>query len=169
MNEALLSIQNLRVAYPHHSSSGSRGAEWAVDDVSLTLNAGECIGLVGESGCGKSTIGRTLLRLLPSGSAIAGRFEFTGQSVLDLSPQELRKFRGECIGLVFQDPMTRLNPLMTIKDHCLETLKVHKPNLSGKEAKEQVLAALASVNIPADRWAQYPHEFSEWRSPSPFS
>jgi peptide/nickel transport system ATP-binding protein len=160
MNEALLSIQNLRVAYPHHSGSGSSGDKWAVDDVSLTLKAGECIGLVGESGCGKSTIGRTLLRLLPSGSMIAGRFEFAGQSVLDLSPQELRKFRGECIGLVFQDPMTRLNPLMTIKDHCLETLKVHKPNLSGKEAKAQVLAALASVNIPPDRWAQYPHEFS---------
>jgi peptide/nickel transport system ATP-binding protein len=159
MNEALLSIQNLKVAYPNHSG-GSRNTQWAVDDVSLTLNAGECIGLVGESGCGKSTIGRTLLRLLPSDSAIKGRFEFGGQSVLDLSAPELRKFRGECIGLVFQDPMTRLNPLMTIKDHCLETLKVHKPNLSAQAAKDQVLAALASVNISPDRWAQYPHEFS---------
>lgn len=160
MNEVLLSVKHLRVAYPHHSGSGSRGAEWAVDDVSVALKAGECIGLVGESGCGKSTIGRTLLRLLPPESVVEGQLEFAGQSVLALSPQALRKFRGECIGLVFQDPMTRLNPLMTIKDHCLETLKVHKPNLSAKEAKMQVLAALASVNIPSERWAQYPHEFS---------
>ncbi|WP_404789278.1 dipeptide ABC transporter ATP-binding protein [Altericista sp. CCNU0014] len=160
MDEVLLSIERLRVAYPHHSGSGSRGSEWAVDDVSLSLKAGECIGLVGESGCGKSTIGRTLLRLLPSESTVEGQIEFAGQSVLALSPQELRQFRGECIGLVFQDPMTRLNPLMTVKDHCLETLKVHRPNLSARAAKERVLAALASVNIPEDRWAQYPHEFS---------
>jgi peptide/nickel transport system ATP-binding protein len=160
MNEVLLSLDSLRVAYPHHSGSGSRGSEWAVDDVSLDLKAGECIGLVGESGCGKSTIGRTLLRLLPPESRVEGRIEFAGQSVLDLSPPELRRFRGECIGLVFQDPMTRLNPLMTIKDHCLETLKVHRPDLSAQAAKDHVLAALASVSIPLERWAQYPHEFS---------
>jgi peptide/nickel transport system ATP-binding protein len=160
MNEVLLSVENLRVAYPSHSSSSSHGSQWAVDDVSLALKPGECVGLVGESGCGKSTMGRTLLRLLPPESSVEGRIEFLGQSVLDLSPQALRRFRGECIGLVFQDPMTRLNPLMTIKDHCLETLKVHKPKLSAQAAKEQVLAALASVNIPPERWAQYPHEFS---------
>jgi peptide/nickel transport system ATP-binding protein len=162
MNDALLSIEALKIAYPRHSGRGSstREISWAVDNLSLSISSGECVGLVGESGCGKSTIGRALLRLLPPQSVVEGRVDFAGQSVLDLSPQELRHFRGERIGLVFQDPMTRLNPLMTIKDHCLETLKVHKPRISAQEAKEQVLAALAAVNIPKERWEQYPHEFS---------
>jgi peptide/nickel transport system ATP-binding protein len=162
MNDALLSIEALKIAYPRHSGRGSSTHEinWAVDNLSLSISSGECVGLVGESGCGKSTIGRALLRLLPPQSVVEGRVDFAGQSVLDLSPQELRHFRGERIGLVFQDPMTRLNPLMTIKDHCLETLKVHKPKISAQEAKEQVLAALAAVNIPKERWEQYPHEFS---------
>jgi peptide/nickel transport system ATP-binding protein len=162
MNEALLSIESLRVAYPRHYGKGASTQEmqWAVDDISLQVKPGECVGLVGESGCGKSTIGRALLRLLPENSQVTGHVDFLGQSVLELSLPELRCFRGEQIGLVFQDPMTRLNPLMTIKDHCLETLKVHKPKLSAQEAKKQVLAALAAVNIPQERWAQYPHEFS---------
>jgi peptide/nickel transport system ATP-binding protein len=159
-NEALLSIEGLRVAYPRHSGNGSHSAEWAVDDISLSLKPGECVGLVGESGCGKSTIGRTLLRLLPTDSVVEGRITVAGQSVLELTSSALCTFRGESVGLIFQDPMTRLNPVMTIKDHCLETLKVHQPNLSAQAAKQQVLAALAAVNIPQDRWAQYPHEFS---------
>jgi peptide/nickel transport system ATP-binding protein len=157
-NEALLSIQSLCIAYPHQTQNGE--THWAVDRLSLDVQPGECVGLVGESGCGKSTIGRALLRLLPAGSQVEGQIRFAGQSVLALSESEIRTFRGEQIGLVFQDPMTRLNPLMTIKDHCLETLKVHKPNLSKAQAKEQVLAALAAVNIPTERWTQYPHEFS---------
>ncbi len=157
-NEALLSIQSLCVAYPHRKQNSA--TQWAVDHLSLDVQPGECVGLVGESGCGKSTIGRALLRLLPSGSQVEGQIRFAGQSVLALSESEIRTFRGEQIGLVFQDPMTRLNPLMTIRDHCLETLKVHQPKLSKAQAKEQVLAALAAVNIPTERWTQYPHEFS---------
>ncbi len=157
MKEALLSIQSLCIAYPNQRSSNT---QWAVDRLSLEVHSGECVGLVGESGCGKSTIGRALLRLLPAGSKIEGQVKFAGQSVLDLSETDIRTFRGEQIGLVFQDPMTRLNPLMTIKDHCLETLKVHKPHLSKTAAQNQVLEALAAVNIPTERWTQYPHEFS---------
>ena len=157
MKEALLSIQSLCVAYPNQRSGNT---QWAVDRLSLDVHPGECVGLVGESGCGKSTIGRALLRLLPAGSVMEGRIQFAGQSVLDLSETDIRTFRGEQIGLVFQDPMTRLNPLMTIKDHCLETLQVHNPKLSKTAAQEQVLEALAAVNIPAERWTQYPHEFS---------
>ncbi|MGB8702309.1 MAG: ABC transporter ATP-binding protein [Thermosynechococcaceae cyanobacterium] len=160
MTEALLSIEDLRVAYPRHSGSGSPILQWAVDSISLAIAPGECVGLVGESGCGKSTIGRTLVRLLPPTSQVEGRIIFAGRSVLGLNPTELRQFRGEQIGLVFQDPMTRLNPLMTIKDHCLETLQVHNPHLSTQAAKSQVLTALAAVNIPPERWEQYPHEFS---------
>ncbi|MCG9891811.1 MAG: ABC transporter ATP-binding protein [Thermosynechococcaceae cyanobacterium MS004] len=155
-NAALLSIDSLCVGYPQQTQT----TVWAVDHLTLSVQPGECVGLVGESGCGKSTIGRALLRLLPAGSQVKGSIQFAGQSVLDLSEQEIRTFRGEQIGLVFQDPMTRLNPLMTIKDHCLETLQVHKPHLPKEQAKSQVLAALAAVNIPPERWTQYPHEFS---------
>ena len=77
-----------------------------------------------------------------------------------LPPRRLREFRGEAVALVFQDPMTRLDPLMTIGDHCVETLRAHRPAVSSKEAKERALAVLETVNIPANRWGQYPHEFS---------
>ncbi|MGJ5633599.1 dipeptide ABC transporter ATP-binding protein [Nostoc sp. CALU 1950] len=157
MSEALFCIENLRVAYPARSGEE---ASWAVDDVSFTLKPGERMGLVGESGCGKSTIGRAVMRLLPASSRVEGRVTFQGQSVFDLIPNQLRKFRGEAIALIFQDPMTRLDPLMTIGKHCIETLQAHSPQLSTREAKEKALATLAKVNIPASRWNQYPHEFS---------
>lgn len=157
MNEALFQIENLRVAYPHR---GNEELKWAVDDVSFTLQPGERMGLVGESGCGKSTLGRAAMRLLPSSSRIEGRVMFQGQSVFDLNPNQLRKFRGEAVGLIFQDPMTRLDPLMTIGKHCLETLKAHSPSLSTKQAKETAIATLEKVKIPATRWNQFPHEFS---------
>ncbi|MDZ8184020.1 MAG: ABC transporter ATP-binding protein [Nostoc sp. ChiSLP02] len=157
MSKALFCIENLRVAYPQRSGEE---ASWAVDDVSFTLQPGEKMGLVGESGCGKSTIGRAVMRLLPASSRIEGRVTFQGQSVFDLTPNELRKFRGEAIALIFQDPMTRLDPLMTIGKHCIETLQAHSPELSASQAKEKAIATLAKVNIPVSRWNQYPHEFS---------
>ncbi|MEH2257228.1 ABC transporter ATP-binding protein [Nostoc sp.] len=157
MSEALFCIENLRVAYPGRSGEE---ASWAVDDVSFTLKPGERMGLVGESGCGKSTIGRAVMRLLPASSRIQGQVTFQGKSVFDLTPNHLRKFRGEAIALIFQDPMTRLDPLMTIGKHCIETLQAHSPELSAREAKKKALATLAKVNIPASRWNQYPHEFS---------
>ncbi|MEH2177911.1 ABC transporter ATP-binding protein [Nostoc sp.] len=157
MSKALFCIENLRVAYPGRSGEE---ASWAVDDVSFTLQPGERMGLVGESGCGKSTIGRAVMRLLPASSRIEGRVTFQGQSVFELTPKRLRKFRGEAIALIFQDPMTRLDPLMTIGKHCIETLQAHSPQLSPREAKEKALATLAKVNIPINRWNQYPHEFS---------
>ncbi len=157
MDAALLRVDDLRVAYP---TSRSRPQAWAVDGVSFSIGAGDRMGLVGESGCGKSTIGRAVMRLLPQGSQIEGNIQFQDQAVLELSASEMRQLRGEGIGLVFQDPMTRLNPLMTIKAHCLETLKAHQLRLSKAEAQAKVLETLAAVNIPADRWRQYPHEFS---------
>ena len=157
MSEALLTIENLRVAYPQ---SNEEVVNWAVDDVSFTLQPGERMGLVGESGCGKSTLGRAAMGLLPPDSTIQGRVRFQGKSVFDLMREELRKFRGESLALIFQDPMTRLDPLMTIGDHCMETLQAHLPKLSPREAKAQAIATLEKVNIPAIRWYQYPHEFS---------
>ena len=149
----LLTIENFSIAYPGQSA-------WAVQEVSLSLKPGEKLGLVGESGCGKSTLGRAALRLLPNGSRTQGKTIFEGRSIFDFSPQELRRFRGEAVSLVFQDPMTRLDPLMTIGDHCVETLRAHRGDVSKKAAKDIAIATLESVNIPANRWDQYPHEFS---------
>ncbi len=153
MDVPLLTLDRFSVTYPHQSSP-------AVAGVSLSLSAGDILGLVGESGCGKSTLGRAALRLLPKGTRIEGIAQFEGRSIPQMSPEELRHFRGEAVSLVFQDPMTRLDPLMTIGDHCLETLLAHVPHLTKAEAKARSLAALSAVNIPADRWGQYPHEFS---------
>ncbi|MEL6492301.1 MAG: ABC transporter ATP-binding protein [Cyanobacteria bacterium J06621_3] len=149
----LLAIEDFRVSYPGPLA-------WAVDGVSIALQPGEKLGLVGESGCGKSTLGRAAMRLLPKGSRIEGKATFEGRSIVDFTPSELRQFRGEAVSLVFQDPMTRLDPLMTIGEHCTETLLAHRPDLDKKTAKEVAIATLESVKIPADRWQQYPHEFS---------
>ncbi|MBW4633880.1 MAG: ABC transporter ATP-binding protein [Iphinoe sp. HA4291-MV1] len=157
MSKALFCIENLRVAYSHRSDEE---VQWAVDGVSFTLQPGERMGLVGESGCGKSTLGRAAMRLLPLSTQIEGRVMFQGRSVFDMTPEQLRKFRGEAVALIFQDPMTRLDPLMTIGNHCLETLKAHLPQLSSKQAKERAIATLEKVKIPNTRWNQYPHEFS---------
>jgi peptide/nickel transport system ATP-binding protein len=156
MSETLFSVENLRVAYPQRDEEIS----WAIDNVSFALQPGERMGLVGESGCGKSTLGRAAMRLLPSASQVQGRVMFQGKSVFEMTPEEVRRFRGEAVGLIFQDPMTRLDPLMTIGDHCLETLKAHSPELSKKQAKEKAIATLEKVNIPSSRWSQFPHEFS---------
>ncbi|MEB3830628.1 ABC transporter ATP-binding protein [Phormidium sp. CCY1219] len=160
MSEALFRVENLRVAYPTGNGGAGRDPVWAVDDVSFELAPGERLGLVGESGCGKSTLGRAAMRLLPPTSQVEGRVYFQGKSVFDLSPEELRRFRGEAVALVFQDPMTRLDPLMTIGEHCIETVLSHKKSLTRKQAKEKAIATLEAVKIPAARWSQYPHEFS---------
>ncbi|MCL2934088.1 MAG: ABC transporter ATP-binding protein [Trichodesmium sp. MAG_R03] len=152
----LLSIENLRVAYPEKR----RKYHWAVNNVSLKLQPGEKLGLVGESGCGKSTLGRAAMRLLPKSVQVEGSVTFGGKSVFRMNPSQLRKFRGEAIALVFQDPMTRLDPLMTIGDHCLETIIAHQFYLSKSQAEQKSIETLETVKIPASRWSQYPHEFS---------
>ncbi|GBD52104.1 dipeptide ABC transporter ATP-binding protein [Microcystis aeruginosa NIES-298] len=152
----MLEIKDLKIAYPTELSSPS----WAIDGVSLSIGKGETLGLVGESGCGKSTIGKAILRLLPNRTHVEGEITFEGRSLLSLSSKQLEKFRGEAVGLVFQDPMTRLDPLMTIGDHCVETLQAHRRNLTYRQAKNQACTVLEKVKIPANRWSQYPHEFS---------
>jgi peptide/nickel transport system ATP-binding protein len=153
--EATLSLRDLRVWY------GTEGDPVrAVDGVSLEMDAGETLGLVGESGCGKSTLGRGILGLLPEATATAGEVRFHDRNLLDLSAAEMRALRGPEIGLIFQEPMTRLDPLLTIEDHFTEALRAHEPDLERAEIRRRSLEALAGMGIPPTRFRQYPHEFS---------
>ncbi len=153
--EAILSVRDLRVWY------GTMGDPVrAVDGVSLDLRAGETMGLVGESGCGKSTLGRAIMGLIPDSAAIAGEVRLRGRNMVGLSSAELRSMRGPELGLIFQEPMTRLDPLVTIEDHFLETLRTHEPELEKEEMRRRSLEALGGMGIPPTRFKQYPHEFS---------
>jgi len=150
-----VSVRDLRVFYGTH-----RGAVRAVDGVSLDIGASEVVGLVGESGCGKSTFGRGILGLLPEGAASDGQVIYGGRNLVELSGKELQRLRGPDLGLIFQEPMTRLNPLLRIEDHFAETLKQHEPKLGKSEARRRSLDTLGQMGIPPTRFRQYPHEFS---------
>jgi peptide/nickel transport system ATP-binding protein len=155
MSEPILSLRNLRVWY------GTEGDPvHAVDGVSLEIRPGETLGLVGESGCGKSTLGRGILGLLPESAAVAGQVRFRDRDLVGLPPAELRELRGPELGLIFQEPMTRLDPLVTIEGHFLETLEAHEPGLDRAEMRRRSLESLAGMGIPPTRFKQYPHEFS---------
>ncbi|HEY7017184.1 MAG TPA: ABC transporter ATP-binding protein [Gaiellaceae bacterium] len=126
----------------------------------MEIGEGEVLGLVGESGCGKSTLGRGILGLLPEGAASDGEVLYGGRNLVALSPKELRGLRGPDLGLIFQEPMTRLNPLLRIEDHFEETLKRHEPGLSKREIRNRSLETLGKMGIPPTRFRQYPFEFS---------
>jgi peptide/nickel transport system ATP-binding protein len=158
MPQPLLDVRNLWVTYPQ--KGGSQQVVNAIEDLSFQVAPGEKVGFVGESGCGKSTLGKAIMRLLPTGSRIEGDILFEGKSVTAMEAEVIRRFRGESVGLVFQDPMIRLDPLMTIGNHCLETIQAHEPKLSKQIAKQRALETLSAVKIPPERWNQYPHEFS---------
>jgi oligopeptide/dipeptide ABC transporter ATP-binding protein len=152
---SVLQVRRLRVYY------GTPGAPVrAVEDVSLEIGESEVVGLVGESGCGKSTLGRGILGLLPEGARADGEVLYGGRNLVGLSPKELRRLRGPDLGLVFQEPMTRLNPLSRISEHFRETLKQHEPSLSEKDMRRRSLETLGRMGIPPTRFDQYPHEFS---------
>jgi peptide/nickel transport system ATP-binding protein len=151
----VVQLNDLRVWY-----GTARGPVRAVDGVSFEIRAGETLGLVGESGCGKSTLGRGIIGLLPRGAVIDGEVRFGGRNLVGLGDRELRRLRGPEIGLIFQEPMTRLNPLMRIEDHFKETLEAHEPSLTDQDIRRRSLDALGRMGIPPTRFRQYPHEFS---------
>jgi peptide/nickel transport system ATP-binding protein len=132
----------------------------AVDGVTLDIGESEVVGLVGESGCGKSTFGRGIIGLLPLGARADGEVLYGGRNLVGLSPKELRRLRGPDLGLVFQEPMTRLNPLLRISDHFKETLEQHESRLTDAEIRRRSLETLGRMGIPPTRFRQYPHEFS---------
>ncbi len=158
MSDPLLSVIGLSTHFP---APGGRVLR-AVDGVSFTVERGEILGLVGESGCGKSVTALSILRLVPPPGRIAGgRVLFEGRDLLTLGAEEMRRVRGDRIGMVFQEPMSALNPVLTVGEQVAEVLRVHR-GMSKKEAGERAVALLARTGIPDPerRAAEYPHQLS---------
>jgi peptide/nickel transport system ATP-binding protein len=157
--EILLSVENLRVYFDVYE-----GLAKAVDGISFNVHAGEILGIVGESGCGKSVTGLSILRLLtePPARVKDGRIVFKGRDLLKLSPKELRRVRGREIAMIFQEPQSALNPVFTIGNQMAEAILTHLPKTPPREVRERVVTALREVRIPEpeSRLKSYPHELS---------
>jgi peptide/nickel transport system ATP-binding protein len=153
MTQPVLRLADLTVRYPQAERA-------TLDGLDLSLGAGETLALVGPSGCGKSTVARAIQQLLPAGSLCSGTLELTGVDPRTLPRPALRRLRGEAVGLVFQDPMTRLNPLLTIGGHLADTLRAHRPTWRRARVRQRVEELLARVGINPERYDSYPHEFS---------
>jgi peptide/nickel transport system ATP-binding protein len=152
----ILEIENLDVHFPINI-----GTVRAVDNVSWALEQGEVMGLVGESGCGKSTLGFSILRLLrPPGKIVNGQILYHGQDIVQMSEKEILALRGNKIAMIFQDPLTSLNPLFRIDQHFIETLFTHEKGLKKKEAFQRAEEMLESLGISAERLYEYPHQLS---------
>ncbi|WP_033295489.1 ABC transporter ATP-binding protein [Amycolatopsis jejuensis] len=155
MTTPLLEVSDLRVHFGLRSRLRRRAVLKAVDGVSFHLDAGETLGLVGESGCGKSTTSRALLRLVP---VTSGAVKFEGRDLTTLGPRELRRVRRHA-QMVFQDPYASLDPRMKVAAAIAEPLRIHRL-ATGREAADQVGELLDAVGLPADSGERYPHEFS---------
>lgn len=157
MTAPLLSVRDLRVEFPSR-----RGVLTALDGISFDIAAGEVLGMVGESGAGKSLTGAAIIGLLePPGRIAGGEIRLRGERIDNLAPEAMRRIRGKRIGMVFQDPLTSLNPLYTVAQQITETIRTHS-DVSDAEARQRAIALLDRVGIPAAarRIDDYPHHFS---------
>jgi peptide/nickel transport system ATP-binding protein len=158
MEKKLLVVENLSIFFKR-----PEGEVCAVDDISFEVAEGATLGIVGESGCGKSVTAMSLLRLLPTSTArVTGKIWWRGEEVSSFGEEKLRQLRGQEIAMIFQEPMTSLNPVFTAGFQISEALKVHQPQLSTSEMKEKTLRLLEKVGIsdPVRRFDAYPHEMS---------
>jgi oligopeptide/dipeptide ABC transporter ATP-binding protein len=159
MAENLLEVNNLKTYFFTRG-----GVVKAVDDVSFVMKPGEALGVVGESGCGKSVTALSVIRLIasPPGKIVGGEINFAGENILDKNQEELTELRGRKISMIFQDPMTSLNPVFTVGIQIAETVKRHRKDVSNDQAWKRAVEMLELVHIPdAKRRAKnYPHEFS---------
>ena len=152
----ILDIRGLSIAYPT-----SIGTVRAVEGVSLAMDKGEALGLVGESGCGKSTLGLSMLKLLrPPGRITAGRILYKGSDILTMNERALLALRGRNISMIFQNPLTSLNPLFTVEGHFLETIHHHAPAMPKEKALAAVEKILENLGIESRRLKEYPHQLS---------
>jgi oligopeptide/dipeptide ABC transporter ATP-binding protein len=152
----LYSVRRLTVEYKTRA-----GVVRAVDDVSLDIRRGEILGLVGESGCGKSTFGKALLRLHDGPASITGgELWFDGRDLMKLSAREMPAIRGAELGMVFQDPMTSLNPVQSILEHLTETIQTHEPKTSAAAARARAEELVERLGIRRERIKEYPHQMS---------
>jgi peptide/nickel transport system ATP-binding protein len=157
MSEPVLSVRNLKVDF-----ATRRGLLRAIDDVSFDIDKGEVLGVVGESGAGKSVTGAAIIGLIdPPGRIVGGEIRLSGTRIDNLPPEDMRRIRGKRIGVIFQDPLTSLNPLYRVGDQLVETITTHLA-LSAQAARKRAIDLLAEVGIPAPdkRIDGYPHEFS---------
>lgn len=157
-SQAMLSVRNLITEF-----ETDEGRVRAVDNISFEVNAGETLGIVGESGCGKSVTAQSIMRLLPQpmGQIVGGEILFQGRDLVSLSVAEMQKVRGARIGMVFQEPMTALNPVHTIGRQLTEVLLIHKP-ITKDQAIREAIVMLDKVGIPSPdiRMTEYPHQLS---------
>ncbi|MBQ6122953.1 MAG: ABC transporter ATP-binding protein, partial [Clostridia bacterium] len=156
MGEKLLEIKDLSVRY---TTDGIISR--AVNHVNLDLERGEVLGLVGETGAGKTTTALTLLRLLPRyTSEVEGEIFFEGKDILKLPEKDVRDIRGQKISMIFQDPMTSLNPVYTVGEQIADVIRFHNENVSAEDVQNRVDEMLKLVGIPPQRKTEYPHQFS---------
>ena len=156
MNEVLFSVRDLVVDFETR-----RGTARALDHVSLDVKRQEILGLVGESGCGKSTLGKAMMRMIPRpGKITSGELIFDGTDLMGLPAREMRAIRGARLGMVFQDPMTSLNPVERIIDHLVETIRTHEPDTTEEEARIRARHLVERLGIRRERLDEYPHQLS---------
>lgn len=156
MSEKLLEIKDLVVRYETDYETVE-----AVNGISLTLNRGETLGLVGETGAGKTTTALSIIRLIPNppGVVAGGEIWLDGENIQDLGEKQMRKIRGKKISMIFQDPMTALNPVLSVGDQISEVIRLHE-KISRAEANAKAAEMLELVGITSERFNEYPHQFS---------